>query len=109
METNSKEYMVHYNGWSNKWNELVPESRLKIRSENGAFGESGTSQVKSTEPGAPQGEIQIQVSKKPAKKQDKSAIQRHLRQTFVIKRKSLEMLVRNSRATNPRETSSFAL
>ena len=68
METNSKEYMVHYNGWSNKWNELVPESRLKIRSDNATFGESGVSQVKSTEPGALQGEIPIQVSKKPAKK-----------------------------------------
>lgn len=109
METNSKEYMVHYNGWSNKWNELVPESRLKIRSEDGTFGESGTSQVKSTESGAPQEEIQIHVPKKPAKKQDKSAVQRHLQQTFVCKRKSLEVLVRNSRATDPCETSSFAL
>ena len=109
METNSKEYMVHYNGWSNKWNELVPESRLKIRSDNATFGESGASQVKSTEPDASQGEIPIQVTKKPAKKQDKSAIQRHLRQTFVCKRESLEILVRNNRATDPREASSFAL
>lgn len=93
METNSKEYMVHYNGWSNKWNELVPESRLKIRSDNGTLGESGASQVNSTGSEAPQGEIQIQVSKKPTKRQDKSFIQRHIRQTFVCKRKSLEIPV----------------
>lgn len=89
METNSKEYMVHYNGWSNKWNELVPASRLKIRSDNEAHGENRESEVKSTKPETPLEKKQIQVVKKPAKKQDKSVVQRYIRQTFVCKRNLL--------------------
>ena len=82
-ESNSKEYKVHYVGWSNKWDEIVPESRLKIRDDSVTYEASGTPEVHSTELEAPQTDGQIPVVKKATKKQAKSAVQRYMRQAFV--------------------------
>ena len=40
-ETNKNEYLVHYNGWSKKWDERVPADRLMKDNEEGRKLRSG--------------------------------------------------------------------
>ena len=40
-ETNKSEYLVHYNGWSKKWDERVPVDRLMKDNEEGRKLRSG--------------------------------------------------------------------
>ena len=41
VETNQNEYLVHYNGWSKKWDERVPTDRLMKDNEEGRMLRSG--------------------------------------------------------------------
>lgn len=91
METNSKEYMVHYNGWSNKWNELVPANRIKIGNDNITLGSNETSEIGSTESKPILTHGQGPVLNKTSQKQSKSSVQRFLRQSFVFYGYSLIM------------------